>query len=181
MAEEVHGEMPTTGAARPGPARWFATTAQTAQGQTWLRPIAIRIPAIQVDAEIERRPIVNGVMQDPTGPFVVAWYGATGRLGEPNGNVVLAGHVDYAGVGPAVFARVGELVEGDEVELLGESVKSFRFRVAWSRMYDAATAPVEEIIGPTDAQSTTLITCGGNFDQGTQTYDQRLIVRAERV
>ena len=178
MADELHGEMPTTGAARPGPAAWVTTSKQATA--LWLRPIAIRIPSIQVDAEIERRPIVNGQMTDPSGPFVVAWYGATGRLGEPNGNVVLAGHVDYAGVGPAVFARVGELAEGDEIEVLGESVKSFRFTVVWSELYDEVTAPVDDIIGPTDEQSVTLITCGGTFDAAAQRYDQRLIVRGER-
>lgn len=179
MADELHGEMPTTGAARPGPAGWVTNPAQPVQQS--LRPIAIRIPSIQVDAEIERRPIVNGQMANPTGPFVVAWYGATGRLGEPEGNVVLAGHVDYAGVGPAVFARLGELVEGDEIEVLGESVKSFRFAVVWSRSYEADSAPVEEIIGPTDEQSVTLITCIGTFDPTAQRYDMRLIVRGERL
>lgn len=146
-----------------------------------LRPIAIKIAKIQVDAEIERRPITDGVMVDPTGPFVVAWYGKTGRLGEPNGNVVLAGHVDYAGVGPAVFARVGELQNGDRVEVIGEGVRRFRFAVTASNYYDAVNAPVEEIIGPTEVESVTLITCGGNFDAAAQQYDQRLIVRAERV
>jgi LPXTG-site transpeptidase (sortase) family protein len=178
MADELHGEMPTTGAARPGPAAGKTTLIQATE--QWLRPIAIRIPSIQVDAEIERRPIVNGQMADPTGPFVVAWYGSTGRLGQPEGNVVLAGHVDYAGVGPAVFAQVGELAEGDEIEVLGESVKSYRYAVVWSKLYDDVTAPVDEIIGPTNEQSVTLITCGGTFDAASQRYDQRLIVRGER-
>jgi hypothetical protein len=169
--------MPTSGAARPGPVAWAGGTV-VATVHT-VRPVAIRIASIQVDAEVERRPIVDGVMSDPTGPFVVAWYGATGRLGDPHGNVVLAGHVDYEGVGPAVFARVGELAEGDEIELTGEGVRTFRFAVVWSRFYDAVTAPVEEIIGPTDRQSVTLITCGGNFDPSTQNYDQRLIIRGE--
>jgi sortase (surface protein transpeptidase) len=153
----------------------------TPQSATTYRPVAIRITSIQVDAEVERRPIVNGVMTNPTGPFVVAWYGATGRPGEPNGNVVLAGHVDYAGVGPAVFARVGELQAGDHIELTSEDLSSYRYSVTISQFFDAATAPVEEIIGPTDVESVTLITCGGVFDAATQSYDQRLIVRAERL
>jgi sortase (surface protein transpeptidase) len=176
--EQRHGEMPTSGAARPGPSAWVSTTA-VASGPG-IRPIAIRIPSIQVDSEIERRPISNGQMLDPTGPFVVAWYGSTGRLGVP-GNVVLAGHVDYAGVGPAVFARVGELGEGARIELTGEDVHIYRYGVTWSKLYDEATAPVEEIIGETPNESVTLITCGGEFDPSSQRYFQRLIVRAERL
>lgn len=178
MADQTHGEMPTSGGARPGPVAWMAGGEQ-APAQTY-RPVALRITAIQVDAEIERRPIVDGVMLDPTGPFVVAWYGATGRLGEPDGNIVLAGHVDYAGVGPAVFARVGELRPGDRIEIVGEDLATYRYAVAWSELYNAISAPVDEIIGPTEEQSVTLITCGGSFDTTTQAYDQRLIVRAEQ-
>jgi LPXTG-site transpeptidase (sortase) family protein len=171
------GEVPTTGAARPGPSVPYAPSSSVRFHG--VRPIAIRIPSIQVDSEIERRPIIDGDMQDPTGPFIVAWYGATGRLGLP-GNAVLAGHVDYAGVGPAVFARIGELVEGDRIELTGEDVNVYRYAVEWSQIYDADTAPVLDIIGATSDESVTLITCGGAFNAGSGSYSQRLIVRAKR-
>jgi sortase (surface protein transpeptidase) len=177
MADERLGEMPTTGITRPGPIGWAAAAASTIS--IAVRPVAIRIPSIQVDTEVERRPIVDGKMMDPTGPVVVAWYGSTGRLGVP-GNVVMAGHVDFAGVGPAVFARVGELQPDDLIEVTGEDVHSYQFRVAWSRLYDAENAPLDEIVGDTPGESLTLITCGGDFDYSTQHYLQRLIVRAER-
>lgn len=170
------GEMPTTGAARPGPAVLSAPRRAVSNG---VRPIAIRIPTIQVDTTVERRPVVDGVMSDPTGPWVVSWYGTTGRLGIP-GNAVMAGHVDYAGVGPAVFARVGELVFGDRIEVTGEDVQLYRYEVEWSRLYDAVTAPVEEIIGQTEQEAITLITCGGQFVPSRGEYLQRLIVRAHR-
>jgi sortase (surface protein transpeptidase) len=141
--------------------------------------VAIRIPRIQVDTIVERRPIVDGVMTDPTGPWVVSWYGATGRLGMP-GNVVMAGHVDFVGVGPAVFARVGELVQGDRIEVTGEDVRLYRYEVDWLRLYEAATAPVDQIIGPTADETITLITCGGEFIPERQEYVDRLILRARR-
>jgi len=172
------GEMPSTGAARPGPS--LPLSPRTGAVFSGVRPIAIRIPDIQVDSEVERRPIVEGFMQAPTGPFVVAWYGATGRLGAP-GNAVFAGHVDYVNIGPAVFARIGELATGDHIELTGEDVNVYRYAVRWSQTYDVATAPVPEIIGPTDTESITLITCAGTFDAGSSTYDQRLVVRGERL
>ena len=179
MADESRtGEMPSTGGSRPGPSVPLLISGQSRfRG---VRPIAIRIPLIQVDSEVERRPITDNQMLDPTGPYVVAWYGATGRLGVP-GNAVLAGHVDYAGVGPAVFARLGELAAGDQIELTGEDVGVYRYAVAWSELFDAAAAPVDDIIGPTETESVTLITCGGAFDSGSGSYDGRLIVRAERI
>jgi sortase (surface protein transpeptidase) len=176
MAQDQLGEIPTTGINRPGPMGWTVGTPVALA----VRPVAIRIPSIQVDTEVERRPIVDGKMLDPTGPFVVAWYGSTGRLGVP-GNVVMAGHVDYAGVGPAIFARVGELQPGDLIDVTGEDVHIYQFAVTWSKLYDAANAPIDEIVGDTSAESLTLITCGGDFNYSTQHYLQRLIVRAERA
>lgn len=175
MAKEHLGEIPTTGVARPGPMTGSPPNSVTAR----VRPIAIRIPSIQVDTEVERRPIIDGVMSNPTGPFVIAWYGATGWLGVP-GNVVMAGHVDYAGVGPAVLARASELKVDDVIEITGSNVHIYRYRVTWSKLYNAEGAPVDEIAGDSDEEILTLITCGGDFDPATQRYQQRLVIRAVR-
>ena len=105
----THGEMPTTGAMRPGPLS--AVPPVVRPPIRGVRPVAIRIPVIEVDSEVESASIIENVMEDPSGPWIVAWYVATGRLGVP-GNTVMSGHVDFAGVGPAVFARVGDLQSG---------------------------------------------------------------------
>lgn len=174
--KERFGEVPTSGAARPGPVGLIPQV-RIAYG---VRPIAMRIPSIQVDTTVERRPIVDGVMADPTGPWVICWYGKTGKIGVP-GNPVFAGHVDFTGVGPAVLQRAGELVEGDSIEVTGEDVKLYRYAVEWNRLYDVANAPLDEIIGPTDNEAITLITCGGTFDAVAQEYLQRRIIRAHRI
>lgn len=87
------GEMPSTGALRPGP---VGQQPAPVTSQIATTPVAIRIDAAQVDAEIETLDITNGVMANPTGPWVVSWYRQTSELGE-GGNVVMAGHVDYWG------------------------------------------------------------------------------------
>jgi hypothetical protein len=82
--ENMTGDMPTTGGARPGPVAMIEATADTTaapRSTTGARPVVLRIPSIQVDAEVERAFIVDGAMQDPSGPFVVAWYGQTERVG----------------------------------------------------------------------------------------------------
>jgi sortase (surface protein transpeptidase) len=48
-------------------------------------------------------------------------------------------------------------------------------------VFDANSAPVDEIVGPTSAESVTLITCTGVFNPSTHQYNKRLVVRAERV
>ena len=110
-------------------------------------PVAIAIAALGVDAPVEVRTTVQHTMQDPTGPAVVAWYDDSAKPGAP-GNAVFAGHLDYAGYGLAVFARLAELREGDVVEVAGKRGGAFRYRVVWARTYDAATGPWVDLAGP---------------------------------
>jgi LPXTG-site transpeptidase (sortase) family protein len=146
-------------------------------------PIAIKIAKAQVDAEVEQQEIIDGVMQDPSGPFVVAWYRGTGRLGEDD-NVVMSGHLDYWDVGQAVFYYVGELAEGDEIEVTGEDDVVYTYTVDWVKNYTVADldeAGVQEIVGSTDTEVLTLITCGGPFDTDLGQYLERIVIRASRA
>ena len=120
-------------------------------------------------------------MQDPTGPWVVSWYKETGRLGLEEQNVVVAAHVDYWNVGPAVFYNVRNLKEGDVVDLTGEDNNIYRYQVEWIELYDANNAPIADIVGATGETSLTMITCGGEFDYADGEYLSRTVVRASFV
>lgn len=173
------GEMPTTGAARPGPVGQQPQITQ-ARGSV---PSAISIEKAEIDAEIETISIVDGVMENPTGPWVVSWYRQTAELGEP-GNVVMAGHVDYWDVGPAVFFNLRNLAEGDEIRVMGEDGSEYRYAVEWVETFSVADLTAEtiaDIVGPTPEQSLTLITCGGEFNYDTGEYLSRMVVRARLV
>ncbi len=173
------GEMPTTGGMRPGPVGLNPPTTTVSRG---VLPSAIQIDKAQVDAEVETIEIVDGVMQNPTGPWVVSWYKETARLGE-SGNTVMAGHVDYWDVGPAVFYTLKDLTQGDEIQVTGDDGSVYSYQVEWSRTYTVAELTperIKEIVGPTDGPALTLITCGGEFDYATGEYLSRMVVRAER-
>lgn len=143
--------------------------------------LRVRIPRIQVDAPTVVLGVDSrGVMLSPKDPMQVAWYNFSAKPGE-RGNVVLSGHVDYVNFGPAVFWRLRELRPGDEVLLEVDDGRVFTYRVVSAATYDADTAPVQEIVGPTPMEVVTLITCTGAFDARTREYADRLVVRAERV
>ncbi|MGH2535211.1 MAG: class F sortase [Thermomicrobiales bacterium] len=171
------GEMPTTGGLRPGPVGLAPEEPSRREG---VEPVAIAIERAQVDAVIEIIEIVDGVMQNPTGPWVVSWYKETAKLGEL-GNAVMAGHLDYWDVGPAVFYNIGLLEQGDQITVTGENGEQYVYEVDWLENYDVANAPIQDIVGPTEDESLTLITCGGPFDYQTGEYLQRTVVRAHRV
>lgn len=144
-------------------------------------PVRMVIPAIGVDAPISVKGLLpDGVMELPNGPEDVAWYNFTARPGAGS-NAVFSGHLDYRNYGPAVFWRLKELQQGDIVEVRLDDGSVLRYRVSLMTSYEARTAPVAEIVGPSSKEVLTLITCGGTFDSASRNYSQRLVVRAERI
>ena len=188
---EVLAEVPSTGGSRLGPvvmassriaAPEPAPEPEVVQG---VAPIALQVDSIGLDAPIELGSVVDGVMTNPSGPWVVAWYDGLGKIGE-GGNVVMAGHVDYYTVGPAVFWDVRYLAPGDIVRVVGEDGQSYEYAVDWMQQYNVVTDLTpqviqQEIVGDTGEETLTLITCGGDFDPTTATYNQRWVLRATLI
>lgn len=141
----------------------------------------LRLPSVDIDAPVVVRGVdAAGVMQTPDNAIDTAWYDFTARPGF-DGNAVFSGHVDYVRVGKAVFWNLKDLQQGDPIEIELADGTRYTYVVSFLKQYDVATAPVEEIVGHTQEQTVTLITCSGTFNQATHQYDKRLVVRAERV
>jgi sortase (surface protein transpeptidase) len=143
-------------------------------------PERLVIDTADVDYEIEVLEIVDGVMQAPTGPNVVSWYKETARLGEPN-NIVIAGHVNWWGVPEGPFFNLQNMEEGDRIEITGEDGTTYVFEVQWVREESNLAPPDPAVVGPTGAQTLTLITCGGEWDASISEYNARTVVRAIQV
>jgi hypothetical protein len=157
----------------------------------------LRVPSLGINAPVGAHHL-NGdepELPSPYGPADIAWYdlSAWHRLGGApgaGGNAIFSGHVDYhanvpyAGIryrGPAVFAELPKLRQGDLVEIDYQG-QTLRYAVTWQRQLAADHADWGEIFSadvPVD--SVTLFTCGGDFDPTTKRYDDRIVVRAERV
>lgn len=175
VSSEV-GEMPTSGGMRPGPMN-SVPLEPVVIGSV---PVAIEIANAAVNAQVEQQQIVDGVMLDPTGPWVVSWYQESSKLGEI-GNILMAGHLDYWDVGPAVLYNINNLNEGDLIQVTGDDGAIYTYSVVWRENFDTANAPIQDIVGPTDEESLTIITCGGPFDYANGVYLQRTVVRAVRM
>lgn len=174
------GEMPSSGALRPGPVGQDSPLPTAANPSA---PAQISVEKAGINAEVETLEIVNGVMQNPTGPWVVAWYRQTATLGE-QGNVVLAGHVDYWNVGPSVFFNLRDMVAGDVITLTGEDGRSYDYAMEWSEVFDLealTSGGLQDVVGPTDVPSVTMITCGGEFDYVNGEYLSRMVVRGSLI
>jgi LPXTG-site transpeptidase (sortase) family protein len=138
--------------------------------------VRLLIPALQLDAPIVRMGTDrDGAMQPPASPFTVAWYDFSAVPGQ-GGNIVLAGHAEYPNHGAAVFHDLGFVQAGDELQLVLPDFTTAHYTVTSAETYDAATAPVEAIVGPTEAEVVTLIVTSAPDDAS-----KRLVIRGDLV
>jgi sortase (surface protein transpeptidase) len=143
-------------------------------------PVFIDIPRIGTHAAVV--PLAqddDGTMQAPTDPDVVGWYALGTGLGAP-GNALLDGHVDWGGR-LRVFGLLRQLAPGDTVQITDDAGQVFSYAVQWTKLYDADSAPLDEIFAASQDEEVTLITCGGPFDQSIHMYVSRWVVRATRL
>jgi sortase (surface protein transpeptidase) len=131
--------------------------------------LAVTFPSVGVTAQTEQVHVADGQLGAPTDPDALGVY-------QLPGNLLLVGHVDWAGqlrVGSAILG----LQNGDPIELSdGRS-----YHVTWAETFDIDDDQGEwaQAIAPGDDELT-LITCTGPYSRSRQEYLQRVVVRAER-
>jgi hypothetical protein len=139
-------------------------------------PVRMEIPSINVSARVEQVGVdATNTMETPTDPFDVGWYKLGARPGQP-GNAVVAGHVDYANIGPTVFWDVRLLKPGAEIVVTDDAGLRWRFVVQTVESYPVEQFPGVRVFGPTDQANLNLISCVGDFDRATASYNQRVVI-----
>ncbi len=141
-------------------------------------PTRLVIPAINLDTTFVP-PL--GLLPDqtiavPDSYTQVGWYSGGATPGEI-GPAVILGHVDTK-EGPAVFYSLGQLTEGDEIQVTREDGTTAIFEVTKLQRYPQNNFPTLAVYGPTDDATLRLVTCTGTFDKGEQTYSHNLVVFA---
>ncbi len=139
-------------------------------------PVAVRIPAIGVDADLDRLGLDSkGALEAP--PYDRAgWYAGGPRPGE-RGPAVIAAHVDST-TGPAVFFRLEALSAGDAVTVGYDDGTTVDLVVTGADRFSKSEFPTERVYGPTSGSDLRLITCIGRFDREAGSYDENLVVWA---
>jgi LPXTG-site transpeptidase (sortase) family protein len=138
------------------------------------------VPSIGVNAAVETKSVdQDGTMQSPSGPDVASWYDFSSQPGG-SGNSVYAGHLDYAGYGPAVFWYLGELQPGDVIEVHLQDGSVLTYHVSAVQIF-AASDDASSVVASSGRPTITLITCDGAFDSDGRSYDKRLVVTGDRV
>lgn len=141
----------------------------------------LEIPRIAVDSTLEQLALdpVTGVLDPPVEWLSAGWY-RDGTVPGDTGPAVIAGHVDSV-TAPAVFARLGELVAGDEIRATLSNGEVERFVVDSITSAPKNAFPTEQVYGPTPTPQLRIITCDGAFDRSTGHYLDNLVVFATLV
>ena len=141
------------------------------------RPVSLSVPALRVTSEVmELGLAADGSMEVPPGASPVGWYDRSPTPGEL-GPAVLAGHVDWDGERGA-FAGLRLLRPGDGVTVDRADGSTARFLVERVAEFPKDAFPTEAVYGDIDHAGLRLITCGGDFDEDTGSYEDNVVVFA---
>lgn len=159
--------------------------ASKSQGTPVIPDWAIAIPSLNIRSEVVAVGLEDdGAMQAPSGPDEVGWYQFGPTPGQ-QGNVLLAGHVDWTDrqtgrARGAVFWSLSRAPVGSEV-VVSDGASDYMYYVAEKYRFAWDDPAGVSVLQPTEDYRLTLITCGGNFDRSTRSYNMRDVVIAYLV
>jgi sortase A len=139
-------------------------------------PDRIEIPAISVAAHVQSVGLEPGTkrMASPTDAAEVGWY-ALGYTPGELGSSVMDGHYDQRNGKPAVFYKLDTLKPNDLILVYSQG-KRLRYAVTEVQRYPWDLLPLDRIFNTAGVASLQLITCGGEWDTGSQRYNKRIVV-----
>lgn len=143
------------------------------------RPTAVYIPSIGVAAPLMELGLdAKGAIQNPPfdPPNVAGWY-RYGPVPGQRGAAVITGHLDTR-TGPAVFARLGTVRRGDQIQVLRADRSVAVFVVDKVEHTPKRGFPAKKVYGKLAYPGLRLVTCGGTFDRKAHSYQDNTIVYA---
>jgi hypothetical protein len=140
-------------------------------------PSKVRLPTIDVEANIVAVTADDRVLDVPDDPRVVGWWAGGASPGDREGTVVMDVHVDTAaGEGP--FTAVHALEAGDPAEIVGHGGRRHAYVVTDVATYEKEALPYADLFRQDGPHQAVLVTCGGVFDP-VHGWDSNVVVVME--
>ncbi|MEI8408023.1 MULTISPECIES: DUF4142 domain-containing protein [unclassified Kribbella] len=146
-----------------------------AEREAAVPPVRLALPGL-VDAPV--MPVATGGdsrLQMPKSPADVGWWAAGAAPGSAGGTVLLAGHVDSARYGRAVFAALSEVQIGAKVTVTAGDGEVHRYRIVARRIYRQESLPADLFHGAVKPRLA-LVTCTGTYDHVARRYTHNLVL-----
>ncbi|MFI7440932.1 class F sortase [Nonomuraea indica] len=142
-------------------------------------PVRVVIKKLGVNAPVRSVGLAkDGTIQvpPPNDPNLVGWYRHMSTPGE-GGPAVLLGHKDTR-TRSAVFTRLHEIRNGDQIEVKRQDGTTAVFTVGGVEQANKKTFPTQRVYGQQSNAQLHLITCGGSYDRRIGHYTDNIIVYA---
>jgi hypothetical protein len=120
----------------------------------------------------------GGFMELPPDPAIAGWYRFGPDPWSPDGNTVIAAHIDAPDYPIGPFANLRDLPTDAEITVTAADGSSAAYGVATVTYYPKQELPTEALFAREGTRALVLITCGGNFDETTGHYDDNVVVVA---
>jgi hypothetical protein len=176
---------------RPAPVAAAATPAAAAgsrqKGQPSTPHIAVALLSVPTSIELaaSRTPIrvvpigvtAQGVLEPPADISTAGWWVSGPRPGMP-GRAVITGHIDSAAAGLGAFAALDLLHPGDHITLAEADGRTLHFEVTDRQEIRKRQLDPRLLQRTTNASDLLLVTCIGDFNSSTRSYESNLLITA---
>ena len=142
------------------------------------RPVRVTVEQLGVTAEIFHIGVDEvGALNVPENVDHVGWYRGGVRPGQP-GSAVLVAHVDSHSQGVGAFYGLADVALGSRVLVEDDRGGHQWWRVDARRDYRKHELPIDTLFRRGGDPVLTLVTCGGEFDPVTRSYDSNVVAYA---
>lgn len=156
----------------------FTTTGLAGSLDSDRKPARLIITELGVDAPVEPVGLdEHGRMEIPSSGSRVGWY-ARGSLPGQDGVAILTSHIDTAAEGPGVLFELQTIEPGAIIEIVDVAGNLSMWVVERSTQQHKDDLPRDLLFDAEGPPRLAVITCAGNFDRNTRSYDDNLIVWA---
>lgn len=114
----------------------------------------------------------------PETPFATAWYRFGADPADPQGAVVVSGHVDTEEHGAGPLARLAGLEDGARI-VVDHRGGSTTYAVVAVRQVPQSVLDLPAVFRRTGPPRLHLITCGGEYDADRGGYQDNIVVVAK--
>jgi hypothetical protein len=166
----------------PGDSLRTHSTELGAQGADGNAPADVTIPRLHVHAATSATGVApdNRSLALPPSARTVVWWAYGARPGDPDGTVLLAGHVSWNGRVGALGA-LGALHVGDQVTVQRKDGQRVRYAVTGRRNVPKMSLDQLGLFATGGTPRLVLVTCGGRYDASRHSYEDNVVVQARPV
>jgi sortase A len=144
------------------------------------KPAVLIIPKIKLMTNIEEVGNENSRMATPINPNNVGWWKFGIKPGEI-GSAVIDGHVDTPNSPVGVFYNLTKLNNKDLVLIKTQDGTTYTFEVINESYFSDDSFPISLIFSKNDNKYLNLITCSGDFNKETKSFNERFVVFTKEI